>query len=139
MPLLAALAALLLLGACAGPAPPARPTAESHLSFDRTYAVARAALTDQKLAIGEEDRRRGVIVGTGDGVTITATLMPLPDGAIRVTFRAQPEGADPAALQRVADAYAARMAQHGVLSGFKGEGGSGGGPVPCPSGPAFCP
>jgi hypothetical protein len=134
--LLAFGAALQLLGGCAGN--PSAPNAESHLSFDRTFAVARGALTDQKLAIGQEDRRSGIIVGTGNGVTITVTLVPLPDGALRVTFREQPEGADPALLKRVTDAYAARMAQHGVFSGFKGSGGGGGGPVPCPSGPAFC-
>jgi hypothetical protein len=144
---LAVLAALLgLLVACAGtsvrpPAPvPTSPIAESHLSFDRTFDVARAALTDQKLAIEKQDRRTGVIVGTEGAVAVTATLEPIQEGPIRVTFRQVPEGADPALLQRVIAAYHTRMAQFGVLRGFDAPGGSGGssGPVPCAGGPAFC-
>jgi hypothetical protein len=144
-PPLAALALLLgLLGGCAGPSarPPApvptSPIAESHLSFDRTFDLARAALTEQKLAIERQDRRTGVIVGTEGTVAVTATLEQIREGPIRVTFRQVPEGADPALLQRVIAAYHTRMAQFGVFRGFDTPG-SGGGPTPCPSGPAFCP
>ncbi|MBN8509544.1 MAG: hypothetical protein J0L57_13160 [Burkholderiales bacterium] len=145
MPLAVLAAVFGLLGGCAGtsarpPTPaPTSPIAESHLSFDRTFDLARAALSDQKLAIEKQDRRTGVIVGTDGAVAVTATLEPIREGPIRVTFRQQPEGADPALLQRVIAAYHARMAQFGVFRGFDSPGGSGsGGPVPCPSGPAFC-
>lgn len=145
-PLLVVLAAVVvLLGGCAGsssrpPAPvPTSPIAESHLSFDRTFDLARAALTDQKLAIEQQDRRTGVIVGTEGAIAVTATLEQIREGPIRVTFRQVPAGADPALLQRVITAYHTRMAQFGILRGFDSPGGSaGGGPVPCPSGPAFC-
>ena len=134
------LAAALVLGACASGQPAS--LSESMLGHNRTFNVALGALTDQKLAISRQDVRAGIVVGNDDaGVSIIATLEELPSGAIRVTFREQPEGANPALLKRVTDAYNARMAQRGVLSGFKGSdggGGGGGGPVPCPSGPAFC-
>jgi hypothetical protein len=144
-PLLAAvLVGVLVLGGCAGA--PTDSVSSSKLSFDRTFDIAQAALTDQKLAISRQDRRAGILVGdAGNRVTITATLQPLPDGSTRVSFSQQPDGADPALLQRVAAAYDARMAQHGILGAFRGLGGSGSGsgsgsgPVPCPSGPAFCP
>jgi hypothetical protein len=142
---LAALGALLVvLGGCAGAArnpapPPSSPIAESHLTFDRTFEVTRAAMVDQKLAIERQDRRAGVIVGTAGAVAITATLEPIREGPIRVTFGQQPEGADPALLQRVIAGYHTRMAQFGILRSFDNPGGGGGGgPVPCPSGPAFC-
>jgi hypothetical protein len=134
--LLSALSALLALAGCATGQPAS--LSESQLGHNRTFSVAFGAMKDQKLVIGQQDVRTGIIVGTDAGVSITARLDELPSGAIRVTFRAEPEGANPALLKRVIDAYNARMAQFGVLSSFKGDGGGDGGPVPCPGGPAFC-
>lgn len=144
-PLRAALAAgIVALGGCGGV--PVGTVPPSQLSLERTFDVAQAAMVDQKLAISRQDRRAGIIVGDAtDKVTITATLQPLPDGTTRVTFTQQPEGADPALLKRIADAYVARMSQHGILDAFRGVGGGSGsgggssGPVPCPSGAALCP
>ncbi len=88
--------------------------------------------------ISVEDRRGGRIVGAVDGQTIITTLQPLLDGTLRVNFI--PQGDSPAAValqQRVAASYIARLANLSLLGGFKGSG-SDRGPVPCPSGPAFC-
>lgn len=125
-------------GGCAGPAPAPRPVQYSHLTYERTYNVVVAALADQKLTL-TQDRRGGVVVGSDRGVSVTATLTPQIDGTTRVQFSQAPEGSDPALMKRVTEAYSARMAQLGVLGVFKDSDSGGSGPVPCPSGPAFCP
>jgi hypothetical protein len=61
------------------------------------------------------------------------------DGTLRVSF--VPQNNSPAAValqQRVAASYSERMSNLSILGGF-GSSGSQRGPVPCPSGPAFCP
>ena len=129
-----------LAGCSSGP-PGTRPgvVADSMLGYDRTFDAAFAAMSDQKMVISVNDRRNGRIVGERDGETLTTTPQPMRDGTLRANF--VPQGDSPAALalqQRVADSYTARMANQSLLGGFKG-GGSDRGPVPCPSGPAFCP
>jgi hypothetical protein len=62
------------------------------------------------------------------------------DGTLRVSF--VPQNDSPAALalqQRVAGSYSERMSKLSILGGIGGSGGDYRGPVPCPSGPAFCP
>jgi len=140
---IAATAALLLalggLGGCAGPAPGR--VADSQMTYDRTYDIAFAAMADQRLTFSVQDRRQGRIVGSIDGITLVATIQPIVDGTTRVQFVTQGEtAADTALLVKVSDAYDGRMAKLGLLGGFKDSGGSSQkGPVPCPSGPAFCP
>jgi hypothetical protein len=130
---------LAVLGGVSGCGTQPLPTHfDSHLSFDRTFNDALGAMADQKLIFSEQDRRRGRIVGELDGETIVATLQPMLDGALRVSFTAQGDSAAAAALRRkVTDSYIARTSNASILGGFKG--GSGAGPIPCPSGPAFCP
>lgn len=130
---IAALAALL--AGCVG-APPGT-VSYSQSTYNRTFDAALGALADQKLVISEQDRRGGRIVAKEEGITLTATLEPLPDGSIRVSFRQQPEGEHPDLLKRVTQAYEARVSQRSVLGGFKDSGDSGG-PIPCANGPAFC-
>lgn len=134
---IAAGAAAWLLAACVG-APPT-PVAYSQATYDRTYDAAFGALTDQKLVVGEQNRRGGRIVGHEGDLSIVVTLEPLPDGTIRVAFQQQPKDADPALLKRVAEAYNTRMGQRSLLGGFKGENDDLSGPRPCPGGPALCP
>lgn len=126
----------LMLLACSTVTPGRVP--DSQLSFDRTFDMAQAAMADQKLVFSVEDRRGGRIVGAVDGQTIVTTLQPLLDGTLRVNFT--PQGDSPAAValqQRVVASYNVRLANLSLLGGFKGSG-SDRGPVPCPSGPAFC-
>jgi hypothetical protein len=136
--LLLALAALATLGGCASAQPGRVP--DSLVGFDRTFDAAMGALIDQKMTVTQQDRRHGNIDAKAGNAGIAVSLRTLPDGAIRVSFEPQGDAsADPGLLQRVADAYNARMSNLSVLGGFKDSGSQRGGPVPCPSGPAFCP
>ena len=126
-----------LLAGCAAPAPPTR--FDSMAGYNRTFDTALAAMADQKMVFSVQDRRFGRIVGEVGGETLTATMEPMLDGTLRVSF--VPQNDSPSALalqQRVAASYSERMANLSILGGF-GRSGSDRGPVPCPSGPAFCP
>lgn len=111
---------------------------DSMAGYNRTFDTALGAMADQKMTISVQDRRNGRIVGEHDGQTITATLQPMRDGTLRVNFVPQTDSPEATAmLQRLSDSYNARMSNLSILGGFK-DGGSDRGPVPCPSGPAFC-
>ena len=134
---------LLGLGACSNSPFALEPgrVPDSQLSFDRTFDMAYAAMADQRITFSEQDRRQGRIVGSVDGSTLVTLVQPMRDGTTRVSF--EPQGqtpADTALLLRVSNAYNERMSKVGLLGGFDRSGGSTDrGPVPCPSGPAFCP
>jgi hypothetical protein len=126
-----------LLAACGTPAPPTH--FDSLAGYNRTFDIALAAMADHKLTFSVQDRRQGRIVGEVGGETLTATMQPMFDGTLRVSF--VPQNPSPAALalqQRVAASYSERMSSQSILGGFGGSGNYRG-PVPCPSGPAFCP
>jgi hypothetical protein len=127
------------LGGCASPQPGRVP--DSLLSFERTFDMALGAMTDQRMTVSEQDRRNGRIVATSDGSTLVATVEPIRDGTVRVSFQAKGDSpADEALLTRVSSAYNARMANLSLLGGLKGSGGgSDSGPVPCSTGAALCP
>jgi hypothetical protein len=128
----------LLLAACAATAPPTH--FDSMAGYNRSFDIALAAMADHKLIFSQQDRRQGRIVGEVGGETLTATLVPMLDGTLRVSF--VPQGDSPAALalqQRVAASYSERMGGLSILGGFGSGSGNYRGPVPCPSGPAFCP
>ena len=76
--------------------------------FDRSFAAAAGAMSDQGLAITAQDRGAGTIRGTRDGTTIIATLSTLPDGSIQVRFDS-PGASDPGLIHRVSDSYDRRM------------------------------
>jgi hypothetical protein len=125
-----------LLAACGTSAPPTH--FDSMAGYNRTFDTALAAMADHKLVFSVQDRRQGRIVGEIDGETLTATMVPMHDGTLRVSF--VPQNESPAALalqQRVAASYSERMASLSILGGF-GNSGNYRGPVPCPAGPAFC-
>ena len=78
--------------------------------YDRSWAAAGGALTDQGLTLTSQDRGSGVIRGERAGVTVTAAIETLPDGRIAVKFNSQsPNGVDTALVQRVSDSYDRRM------------------------------
>jgi hypothetical protein len=77
--------------------------------FDRSWAAAMGAMTDQGLSITAQDRGAGVIRGVQGSVTITATLTTLPDGRIQVKFDSTTSGTDSAVIQRVSESYERRM------------------------------
>ena len=126
-----------LLAACGTPTPPTH--FDSHVSFNRTFDSALGAMADQKMVFSVQDRRGGRIVGETGGETITATLQPMQDGTLRVSFVPQNDTPAALALQRsVADRYMARTSGQSLL-GSSREPDTYRGPIPCPSAPAFCP
>lgn len=128
--------ALLLAGLTGCSTPPPGVVDDSMLSFNRTFNAALGAIADQRMIIGVQDRRGGVIVGTLDGDTITSRLTLQHDGAIRVRF-AQDGSNDPELLKRVVASYNARTGNQSLLGGSR-DSADPPGPIPCPSGPAFC-
>ena len=108
---LVAVAAIASLGACVvyEPVPVvSQPTLQQR--FDRSWAAATGAMSDQGLTITSQDRGAGMIRGERGGVTITATLETLSDGRLQVTFASKgANSADPALTQRVSDSYDRRM------------------------------
>ena len=127
-------AALALLTACS--TAPLGVVNDSQLSYDRTFNTALAAVAEQKMIVEVQDRRFGQIVGTLNGDKVTVAMSPQLDGAIQVRF-AQQGSSDPELLKRVIASYNARMSNASLLGGFR-DAGDQTGPVPCPSGPAFC-
>jgi len=108
---LASVVAILALGACVVYEPVAvspGPTVQQR--FDRSWAAAGGAMSDQGLAITAQDRGAGTIRGERGGIGITATLITMADGSIQVKLESS--GAtnnDPGLVQRVSDSYERRM------------------------------
>ena len=99
-------AAVLLLGGCVVYEPyPVSPQQR----FDRSWAAASGAMSDQGLTITSHDRGAGVIRGERSGITITATLHTLADGAVEVRFASNRDSPDPGLVHRVSDSYDRRM------------------------------
>ena len=105
------LSALLALGGCVAYEPvPVFPQATVQQRFDRSWAAATGAMSDQGLTILSQDRGAGVVRGERRGATITATLETLPDRRIQVKFASTGDhSTDPGLIQRVSDSYDRRM------------------------------
>lgn len=108
-----ALASALALCACVAyePVPVVMsPQLTTQQRFDRSWGAALAAMTDEGLAIVDQNRGAGVARGGRGNVTVTATLDTLSDGAIRVQFAGSPAGdAGNDLARRVHEAYQRRM------------------------------
>lgn len=103
-----AVVAAFAISGCVGAPPGTVP--DSLASFDRTYNAALGAITDQQMNVEVNDRRQGRIVGKLGDDTITATLQPLVDGTIGVSFRLGAESTRGAALlKQVVAAYNTRI------------------------------
>lgn len=100
---------LAALAGCAGQ--PQRTQFDSHLSFDRTFNTAMAAMADQKMIFSVQDRRHGLLVAELNGDTVQAAVSPNHlEGTVRVQFSAVgAPHADDKLLTRVVDAYRQRM------------------------------
>ena len=112
VPLFVAL--LFLLGGCVvyEPVPvSSQPTLQQR--FDRSWAAAAGAMSDQGLSITAQDRGAGFIRGAKDGVTVTATLTTLADGRVQVKFDSKTDsktsGTDSSLIRRVSESYERRM------------------------------
>jgi hypothetical protein len=102
-------AAAALSGCVAYPYPPTGSYAPS--TYDRAYDAALGALADQGLSITSQDRASGNIVGSRGAFAVTATVRPQADGTTQVAFtpRGEASGQDAGVVQRVVNAYNARM------------------------------
>jgi hypothetical protein len=106
---LLSVAAMLALGACVVYEPVAvGPTVQQR--FDRSWAAAGGAMSDQGVAITAQDRGAGVIRGERGGIGITATLVTMADGSIQVKLETSgATNTDPGLVQRVSESYERRM------------------------------
>jgi hypothetical protein len=101
--------AAVSLGSCVVYEPvPASSQPTLQQRFDRSWAAASGAMSDQGLTITAQDRGSGVIRGERGGTTVTATVETLADGRVQVKFNSA-GGADPGLVQRVSDSYDRRM------------------------------
>ena len=77
-------------------------------SYDRSFAAAGAALSDQGITITQQDPAKGLIVGRTGAATVTANVSRQADGSVRVQFDAR-DNSDPGLLERVSRSYDQRM------------------------------
>ena len=111
----AACGAMLALAGCAyyvapdGTVVPAGyPVVTAPASYDRSFAAAGAAMSDQGIAITQQDPAKGLIVGRTGAATVTANVSRQADGSVRVQFDAR-DNSDPGLLERVSRSYERRM------------------------------
>jgi hypothetical protein len=100
-----------LLGGCTyyQLAPGVYSTAPSS-SFDRSWGAVQAAFADQGVPVIREDRAAGIVSGTRDGITLTASVRAQADGSVRVEFNTGgATSRDPQLINRVTAAYNRNM------------------------------
>jgi len=104
--------ALVALGGCVvyEPVPVTAPQPSPQQRYERSWAAAAGAMSDQGVTITAQDRGAGVIRGGRAGVSVTATVQTQADGNVQVSF--ETVGAaekDPGLTQRLRDSYVRRM------------------------------
>lgn len=105
---------LALIAGCTVYAPEPRSYAiappSTTVDFDRSWAAVVGALGDEDVRIAHEDRDAGRIIGSRDGIDVTANIRTRPDGGVRVEFNtAGSTGRDPKLIERISRAYDRRM------------------------------
>lgn len=79
-------------------------------SFDRSWNAALDAAQDVGIAVTEADRTSGRIYGRHAGADVFISVLPQPDGSLRVQFDARNLGPQDQNLdQRFTQAYNRRM------------------------------
>jgi hypothetical protein len=106
--LVSACVCLLPLAGCPYYAPPVGTVVMTPASFDRSFAAASGAMSDEGLAITVQNPANGVIVGGLDGSTVTASVRQQADGSVVVQFNSS-DARDPTLLQRISRSYDRRM------------------------------
>lgn len=107
--LAAAGGALVTLSACAYYAVPAGTVVMRPASYDRSFAAAAGAMSDQGLAITVQDPASGTVAGKLDSSIVTASVRQQADGSVQVRFDASGDTRDPTLLQRISLSYDRRM------------------------------
>jgi hypothetical protein len=79
-------------------------------TFDRSWSAARDAMLEQGVRITQEDRAKGMLRGTREGIDVGALVYTQADGSVRVEFKTI--GAtriDPSLIERISASYDHRM------------------------------
>lgn len=103
------LATTLSLGGCVvyDPVPVA---ARRPASFDRSWNAAIAAAQDVGIVVTQADRANGLISGRRNAVDVFISVLPQPDGTLRVVFDAKNLGPQEQGLNTAfTQAYNRRM------------------------------
>jgi hypothetical protein len=106
--LIGACVSLLPLAGCPYYAAPAGTVVTVPASFDRSFAAASGAMSDQGLAITVQDPSSGTIVGNINGSTVTASVHKQADGSVIVQFSSS-DARDPTLLNSISRSYDRRM------------------------------
>lgn len=85
------------------------PAGTAPASYDRSFAAAADAMTDQGVAIQSQDRASGMILGQRSGTAVSANVRQQADGSVRVQFNANNDPRDPGLLERISQSYDRRM------------------------------
>lgn len=101
-------ALLLPLTGCPYYAAPPGTVVMTPASFDRSFAAASGAMSDEGVAIITHDPARGALVGEANGSTVTASVRQQTDGSVIVQF-SSPNAGDPSLLNRISRSYDRRM------------------------------
>ena len=115
--LVVAVAAVLSLAGCVAypPAPVAAPQLTPQEHFDRTFAAAAGALSDEGMTITAQDPKTGTIRGVWAGFTVTAKVDTRTDGSLRVQFDTPGMSfREQKLIDRVTVSYNRRMAAEGL-------------------------
>lgn len=110
--ILIAFAAVLAIAGCAYPYPYPYPYPAAAPSdpFTMPWNAAMGAMGDAGLTVVVADRPSGTIKGTRGAVEGTILVRTLADGRVGVEISARdPNGQDPGVVQRLTNAYNARM------------------------------
>jgi hypothetical protein len=79
-----------LLALCSGctyyQAAPGTYTAIPSSKFDRAWSASINAFQDQGVTVLRQDREAGILEGSREGITVTATLTAQADGGVQVRF-----------------------------------------------------
>ncbi|NLP63791.1 hypothetical protein [Paraburkholderia sacchari] len=89
-------------------APPPGTVVMQPASFDRSFAAAAGAMSDEGVAITVQDPGTGAIAGTAAGGTVTANVRQQADGSVMVQFNSG-TAQDPTLLGRINRSYDRRM------------------------------
>ena len=108
--ILIAFATVLAIAGCAYPYPYPYPAAAPSDPFAMPWNAAMGAMGDAGLTVVVADRPSGTIKGTRGAVEGTILVRTLADGRVGVEISARdPNRQDPGVVQRLTNAYNARM------------------------------
>jgi peptidoglycan/LPS O-acetylase OafA/YrhL len=107
--MIVAAGALLMQAGCVVYEPVPVPQATPQQRFDRAWAAAGGALSDQGITIMQQDRASGTIRGLAGTISVAAIVQTQADGNVEVRFEiVGAKDMDPGLSQRLTDSYLRR-------------------------------